>query len=37
MRSNTPITQQEYIMDDGKTIVSSTDLQGNINYANPSH
>ena len=35
MRTNTPVTQNEYIMDDGKTIVSSTDLQGNINYANP--
>ena len=35
MRMNTPITQNEYIMEDGKTIVSSTDLQGNINYANP--
>jgi len=35
MRTNTPVTQNEYIMEDGKTIVSSTDLQGNINYANP--
>ncbi|WP_332853377.1 methyl-accepting chemotaxis protein [Duganella sp. S19_KUP01_CR8] len=35
MRINSPITQNEYLMDDGKTIVSSTDLQGNINYANP--
>jgi aerotaxis receptor len=35
MRNNTPVTQNEYIMEDGKTIVSSTDLQGNINYANP--
>jgi aerotaxis receptor len=35
MRVNTPVTQNEYIMEDGKTIVSSTDLQGNINYANP--
>ena len=35
MRTNTPVTQNEYVMDDGKTIVSSTDLQGNINYANP--
>jgi aerotaxis receptor len=35
MRTNSPITQNEYIMEDGKTIVSSTDLQGNINYANP--
>ena len=35
MRTNMPVTQNEYIMEDGKTIVSSTDLQGNINYANP--
>ena len=35
MRVNSPVTQNEYIMDDGKTIVSTTDLQGNINYANP--
>jgi aerotaxis receptor len=35
MRINTPVTQNEYIMEDGKTIVSSTDLKGNINYANP--
>jgi aerotaxis receptor len=35
MRTNSPITQKEYVMEDGKTIVSSTDLQGNINYANP--
>jgi len=35
MRVNTPVTSNEYIMEDGKTIVSSTDLQGNINYANP--
>ena len=35
MRINSPVTQNEYLMDDGKTIVSSTDLQGNINYANP--
>jgi aerotaxis receptor len=35
MRVNSPVTTNEYVMDDGKTIVSSTDLQGNINYANP--
>ncbi|WP_343730504.1 methyl-accepting chemotaxis protein [Duganella sp.] len=35
MRINSPVTQNEYIMEDGRTIVSSTDLQGNINYANP--
>ncbi|HJV03082.1 MAG TPA: methyl-accepting chemotaxis protein [Burkholderiaceae bacterium] len=35
MRNNTPVTQHEYLLDDDKTIVSTTDLQGNINYANP--
>ncbi|MBY0555618.1 MAG: PAS domain-containing protein [Burkholderiaceae bacterium] len=34
MRVNQPVTENEYMMEDGKTIVSSTDLQGNINYAN---
>ncbi|WP_348700389.1 methyl-accepting chemotaxis protein [Duganella fentianensis] len=34
MRINHPVTQHEYVMEDGKTIVSSTDLRGNINYAN---
>ncbi|WP_137171618.1 PAS domain-containing methyl-accepting chemotaxis protein [Massilia sp. HP4] len=35
MRLNTPITDNEYQLADGKTIVSTTDLQGNIRYANP--
>ena len=35
MRTNLPVTQNEFLLDDGKTIVSTTDLQGNINYANP--
>jgi aerotaxis receptor len=35
MRINTPVTQNEYVMEDGRTIVSSTDLKGKINYANP--
>ena len=35
MRVNTPITQNEYVLNEGMTIVSTTDLQGNINYANP--
>ncbi|WP_176460949.1 PAS domain-containing methyl-accepting chemotaxis protein [Janthinobacterium sp. PC23-8] len=34
MRLNMPVTQQEYILNEGMTIVSTTDLQGNINYAN---
>ncbi len=35
MRLNTPVTNQEFILDDGKTIVSTTDLKGKISYANP--
>ncbi|RNF31968.1 chemotaxis protein, partial [Massilia aurea] len=35
MRLNTPITNNEYQLADSKTIVSTTDLQGNIRYANP--
>ncbi|SFL75735.1 methyl-accepting chemotaxis protein [Rugamonas rubra] len=35
MRNNSPVTQNEYVLIDGKTIVSTTDLQGNIDYANP--
>jgi aerotaxis receptor len=35
MRINTPVTQIEYIFKDGESIVSTTDLSGNINYANP--
>ncbi|AZP10905.1 methyl-accepting chemotaxis protein [Undibacterium parvum] len=35
MRINTPVTQIEYIFKDGESIVSTTDLNGNINYANP--
>jgi aerotaxis receptor len=34
MRVNTPITQNEYVLNEGMTIVSTTDLKGNINYAN---
>jgi len=34
MRLNTPISNKEYLLADGKTIVSTTDLQGNIQYAN---
>jgi aerotaxis receptor len=35
MRANLPITQREILLDEGKTIVSTTDLKGNITYANP--
>lgn len=34
MRQNLPVTQVEYVLDDSETIVSKTDLQGNITYAN---
>ncbi len=35
MRLNTPITNTRYDISDAETIVSTTDLQGNITYANP--
>ena len=35
MRTNLPVTGHEILLDEGKTIVSTTDLQGNITYANP--
>lgn len=35
MKSNLPITGHEILLEEGKTIVSTTDLQGNITYANP--
>ena len=35
MRLNTPVSKVEYALDDGRTIVSTTDLQGRITYANP--
>ncbi|MBS0532913.1 MAG: PAS domain S-box protein [Proteobacteria bacterium] len=34
MRLNTPVVDVEYLVADGKTIVSTTDLHGNITYAN---
>lgn len=34
MRNNLPITNNEYILDESETIVSKTDLQGNITYVN---
>jgi len=34
MRKNLPVTNSEYVLIDGKTIVSTTDLRGNITYAN---
>ena len=34
MRNNLPVTNHEYMMQDTETIVSKTDLQGNITYVN---
>ncbi len=34
MRNNQPVTNREYILQDFETIVSKTDLQGNITYIN---
>ena len=34
MRQNLPVTQREYVLADHETIVSKTDLQGNITYVN---
>ena len=34
MRSNLPVTNREYVLNDDETIVSKTDLQGNITYIN---
>lgn len=35
MRKNFPVTQIEYVLEDGKSIVSKTDLKGRITYVNP--
>ena len=35
MRINLPVTNHEYELSDAETIVSTTNLQGNITYANP--
>ncbi|MGK2951114.1 MAG: methyl-accepting chemotaxis protein [Thiobacillus sp.] len=34
MRSNMPVTNVEYVMKDTETVVSKTDLHGNITYVN---
>lgn len=34
MRTNLPVTNREYMLADDETIVSKTDLQGNITYVN---
>ena len=35
MRHNGPISQQEYLLPAGTTLVSTTDLQSHISYCNP--
>ena len=35
VRLNTPVTNVEFEVSDTQTIISTTDLQGNITYANP--
>ncbi|WP_226663083.1 PAS domain-containing methyl-accepting chemotaxis protein [Microbulbifer aggregans] len=35
MRSNQPVTNREYVLHDNHFLISRTDLQGNIVYANP--
>ncbi|MBX3610426.1 MAG: PAS domain-containing protein [Hydrogenophaga sp.] len=35
MRTNLPVTQQEFVIPDGVTLVSTTDLQSHITYCNP--
>src|SRR5450830_1107439 len=35
MRTNLPVTNHEVVLSDQFSIVSTTDLQGNITYANP--
>ncbi|MBN3809192.1 methyl-accepting chemotaxis protein [Paraburkholderia sp. Ac-20347] len=34
MRTNLPVTQREYELDDATTLLSQTDIYGNITYAN---
>lgn len=35
MRKTGPITQREFVLDDGATLVSTTDLKSRITYCNP--
>jgi aerotaxis receptor len=35
MRTNLPVTQQEFVIPDGVTLVSTTDLSSRITYCNP--
>lgn len=34
MKRNTPVTQKEYLLNDGTTLMSTTDTQSHISYAN---
>lgn len=34
MRTNLPVTNREYVLQDAETVVSKTDLSGNITYVN---
>ena len=34
MRTNLPITNQEFVLRDGMTIVSRTDLKGRLTFVN---
>ncbi len=36
MRNNGPVTQREYPLQPGQTLVSTTDLKSRIVYCNPS-
>ncbi len=36
MRKNLPVTQKEYLLPEGTSLVSKTDLKGRITYCNPS-
>ena len=35
MRKNLPVTQREFMLADGTTLVSMTDLNSHITYCNP--
>ncbi len=35
MRKTGPVTQREFVLDDGATLVSATDLKSRISYCNP--
>lgn len=34
MRTNLPVTQQEYVFDEQATLISTTDINSHITYAN---